>query len=144
MPDASKAMQQWDGQEVVGQKLSVKIAPLAPGQAQTFAMPQLDLDDDEGGLQQHADTLASMQQDVNLMSYTMCWGLACIEGTCMVQHKCISAKCWHKWCALGNQGLDGSWTCSFLYGGCLSLEEVDCIHVMLINNLFMVLAMDHA
>lgn len=48
MPDASKAMQQWDGQEVVGQKLSVKIAPLAPGQAQTFAMPQLDLDDDEG------------------------------------------------------------------------------------------------
>lgn len=48
MPDASKAMQQWDGQEVVGQKLSVKIAPLAPGQAQTFALPQLDLDDDEG------------------------------------------------------------------------------------------------
>ena len=44
MPDASKAMQQWDGQEVVGQKLSVKVANMGPASI----MPQLDLDDDEG------------------------------------------------------------------------------------------------
>lgn len=44
MPDASKAMQQWDGQEVVGQKLSVKVANMGPASV----MPQLDLDDDEG------------------------------------------------------------------------------------------------
>lgn len=48
MPDASKAMQQWDGQEVVGQKLSVKVATMGPGQGGTVALPQLDLDDDEG------------------------------------------------------------------------------------------------
>ena len=46
MPDASKAMQQWDGQEVVGQKLSVKVANMGPASV----MPQLDLDDDEGML----------------------------------------------------------------------------------------------
>lgn len=46
MPDASKAMQQWDGQEVVGQKLSVKVANMGPASI----MPQLDLDDDEGQL----------------------------------------------------------------------------------------------
>ena len=50
MPDASKAMQQWDGQEVVGQKLSVKVATMGPGQGGTVALPQLDLDDDEGKL----------------------------------------------------------------------------------------------
>ncbi len=50
MPDASKAMQQWDGQEVVGQKLSVKVATMGPGQGGTVALPQLDLDDDEGDL----------------------------------------------------------------------------------------------
>ena len=49
MPDASKAMQQWDGQEVVGQKLSVKVATMGPGQG-GVALPQLDLDDDEGQL----------------------------------------------------------------------------------------------
>ncbi len=53
MPDASKAMQQWDGQEVVGQKLSVKVATMGPGQGGTVALPQLDLDDDEGNL--HAE-----------------------------------------------------------------------------------------
>ncbi len=48
MPDASKAMQQWDGMEVVGQKLSVKVATMGPGQGGAVALPQLDLDDDEG------------------------------------------------------------------------------------------------
>ena len=47
MPDASKAMQQWDGQEVVGQKLSVKVATMG-GQPGALTLPQLDLDDDEG------------------------------------------------------------------------------------------------
>lgn len=55
MPDASKAMQQWDGQEVVGQKLSVKVANMGPASV----MPQLDLDDDEGipGVSVHCITL---------------------------------------------------------------------------------------
>ena len=49
MPDASKAMQQWDGQEVVGQKLSVKVATMG-GQPGAVTLPQLDLDDDEGSV----------------------------------------------------------------------------------------------
>lgn len=62
MPDASKAMQQWDGQEVVGQKLSVKVATMGPGQG-GVALPQLDLDDDEGehgGLKLTANARAAL------------------------------------------------------------------------------------
>ncbi len=65
MPDASKAMQQWDGQEVVGQKLSVKVATMGPGQGGTVALPQLDLDDDEGEL--HAEESALCKRAPQIM-----------------------------------------------------------------------------
>lgn len=76
MPDASKAMQQWDGQEVVGQKLSVKVATMGPGQGGTVALPQLDLDDDEGDL--HAE------ESWCLCSHKYC---ACCEHV---------SKCWNE------------------------------------------------
>ena len=57
MPDASKAMQQWDGQEVVGQKLSVKVATMG-GQPGAVTLPQLDLDDDEGIAASCCDSIA--------------------------------------------------------------------------------------
>lgn len=75
MPDASKAMQQWDGQEVVGQKLSVKVATKGPGLGGTVALPQLDLDDDEGDL--HAGKswadLCSHKPRACCQSVSNCW-----------------------------------------------------------------------
>lgn len=70
MPDASKAMQQWDGQEVVGQKLSVKVATMGPGQGGTVALPQLDLDDDEGDLYAEGSCVAVC---VHTNNVSKCW-----------------------------------------------------------------------
>ena len=48
MADAAKAMQQWDGQELVGQKLSVKIQTIAAPQQLPGMQPAVDLDERDG------------------------------------------------------------------------------------------------
>lgn len=76
MPDASKAMQQWDGQEVVGQKLSVKVANMGPASV----MPQLDLDDDEG-----------MSEGLSSASY--CWQCTNTTFALAINRSCRRVSC---------------------------------------------------
>ncbi|KAK9823650.1 hypothetical protein WJX72_004426 [[Myrmecia] bisecta] len=63
MSDATKAIQQLDGLEIAGMKISVSIAAMMPGDLSAMAAPQIDLDNQEdeyGGLKLTSNARAAL------------------------------------------------------------------------------------
>ena len=95
MADAAKAMQQWDGQELVGQKLSVKIQTIAAPQQLPGMQPAVDLDERDGEwgcAQPCAGDAVPGAGEVGV-----CRERICFDGQCVLQVHVTSAVSCARW-----------------------------------------------